>query len=39
MLWLATRHRTRLPIIVHGSFIPALLVPSGILLARTTELF
>ena len=39
MLWLATRSKTRLSLGVHGSFIPALLVPAGILLARTTELF
>lgn len=39
MLWVATRSRTRFSIGVHGSFIPALLVPAGILLARTTELF
>ena len=39
MLWLATKARTRLPIGAHGSFLPALLVPAGILLARTTDLF
>ena len=39
VLWLATRERTRLPIGAHGSLIPALLVPAGILLARTTEIF
>src|SRR5438552_4761450 len=39
MLWVATRSRTRLPIGVHGSVMPALLVPAGILLARTTDLF
>jgi hypothetical protein len=39
MLWVATKHRTHLPIGVHGSVIPALLVPAGILLARTTDLF
>jgi len=39
MLWVATKAKTRLPIGVHGAFIPALLVPGGILLARTTELF
>jgi hypothetical protein len=39
VLWVATRNRTHLPIGVHGSFIPALLVPAGILLARTTDLF
>ena len=39
MLWIATKSRTRLSIGVHGAFIPALLVPAGILLARTTELF
>ena len=39
MLWIATKSKTRLSIGVHGAFIPALLVPGGILLARTTELF
>jgi hypothetical protein len=39
MLWVATRSRTRLPLAAHGSLLPAVLVPSGILLARTTELF
>jgi hypothetical protein len=39
MLWVASRSRTRLSIGVHGSFIPAMLVPAGILLARTTDLF
>lgn len=39
MLWVATKSKTRLSIGVHGSFIPALLVPAGIVLARTTELF
>jgi hypothetical protein len=39
MLWVATKHQTRLSIGTHGSIIPALLVPTGILLARTTELF
>jgi hypothetical protein len=39
MLWIATKSKTRLSIGVHGAFIPALLVPAGILLARTTELF
>jgi hypothetical protein len=39
VLWLATKRRTHLPIGVHGSLIPALLVPAGIFLARTTELF
>ena len=39
MLWVATKLRTRFSIGLHGSFIPALLVPAGILLARTTELF
>ena len=39
MLWLATRARTRLPISAHGSLLPALLVPSGIVFARTTDLF
>lgn len=39
MLWVATKSRTRLPIGVHGSIIPAMLVPAGILLARTTQLF
>ena len=39
MLWIATKSKTHLSIGVHGAFIPALLVPAGILLARTTELF
>jgi hypothetical protein len=39
VLWVATRNRTRVPIGVHGALIPALLVPAGIVLARTTELF
>ena len=39
VLWLATRQRTRLSLGVHGALIPVLLVPAGILLARTTELF
>jgi hypothetical protein len=39
MLWVATRSRTRLSLGAHGAFIPALLVPGGILLARTTDLF
>ena len=39
VLWVATRRRTHLSIGVHGSAIPAILVPSGILFARTTELF
>ena len=39
VLWVATKHRTHLSIGVHGSAIPALLVPAGILLARTTDLF
>ena len=37
MLWIATKSKTHLSIGVHGAFIPALLVPAGILLAlRTT---
>jgi hypothetical protein len=39
MLWVATRSRTHLSIGAHGAFVPALLVPAGILLARTTQLF
>jgi hypothetical protein len=39
VLWLVTKRWTHLPLGVHGSLIPVLLVPAGILLARTTELF
>jgi hypothetical protein len=39
MLWVATRSRTGLSIGLHGCVIPVLLVPGGIFLARTTELF
>ena len=39
LLWVASKSRTRLPIGAHGSVLPALLVPAGILLARTTDLF
>ena len=39
ILWVATRAKTRLSIVAHGSVIPILLVPAGMLLARTTELF
>ena len=39
MLWVASKSRTRLPIAAHGCALPALLVPAGILLARTTDLF
>ena len=39
MLWVATRSLTHLSIGAHGSVLPALLVPAGILLARTTQLF
>ena len=39
MLWVATRGRTQLSIGAHGSAIPAILVPAGILLARTTDVF
>ena len=39
MLWLATKSKTRLSIGAHGAFVPAILVPAGIVLARTTELF
>jgi hypothetical protein len=33
MLWLGSRHRTRLPIGVHGAILPVLLVPCGTMLA------
>ena len=39
ILWVATKARTRLSIGAHGAFIPVLLIPGGILLAKTTELF
>jgi hypothetical protein len=39
VLWVATKSRTRLSIGAHGSLVPAMLVPAGILLARTTDLF
>jgi hypothetical protein len=39
MLWVATKSRTRLPVAVHGSLLPLLLVPAGILLGRTLDLF
>jgi hypothetical protein len=39
MLWVATKSRTRLSLGAHGSFLPALLVPAGILLGRVLELF
>jgi hypothetical protein len=39
VLWVATKRRTHLSIGAHGSIIPALLVPAGILFARTTDLF
>jgi hypothetical protein len=39
MLWVATKSRTRISLGAHGSFLPALLVPAGILLGRVLELF
>lgn len=39
LVWLATKARTRLTIGVHGALLPALIVPAGIVLARTTDLF
>jgi hypothetical protein len=39
IVWVATKSRTRLPVGVHGSVLPALLVPAGILLGRALELF
>jgi hypothetical protein len=39
MVWIATKSRTRLPVGVHGSVLPALLVPAGVLLGRALELF
>ena len=39
MVWVATKSRTHLPVAVHGSLLPLLLVPAGILLGRTLELF
>jgi len=39
MVWVATKSRTRLPVGLHGSVLPALLVPAGILLGRALELF
>jgi hypothetical protein len=39
MLWVAAKSRTHLPVAVHGSLLPLFLVPSGILLGRTLELF
>jgi len=39
MVWIGTKSRTRLPVGVHGSVLPALLVPAGILLGRALELF
>jgi len=39
MVWVATKSRTHLPVAVHGSLLPLFLVPAGILLGRTLELF
>jgi hypothetical protein len=39
MLWVLTKERTHLSIGAHGCALPALLVPAGIFLARTTQLF
>jgi len=39
MLYMATRRWTHLSLATHGSFLPALLVPSGILLGRTLDVF
>jgi len=39
MVWVATKSRTRLPVGLHGSVLPALMVPAGILLGRALELF
>jgi len=39
MLYLATRSRTRLPLGAHGALLVAILVPSGIVLGRTLDLF
>jgi hypothetical protein len=39
LVWLATKARTRLPLSLHGALLPALIVPAGIVLARTTDLF
>ena len=39
VLWVATKGRTHLSIGAHGSLLVAMIVPAGILLARTTELF
>lgn len=35
MLWLGSHERTRLPIGVHGAFLPVLLLPSGTVLATS----
>jgi len=39
VLWVATKDRTHLPVGAHGSLLVAIIVPAGIVLARTTELF
>ena len=39
MLWVATKARTQLLLGVHGSLLPILMVPAGIVLGRALELF
>jgi hypothetical protein len=39
MLHLALRPRVRLPLAVHGSLLPLLLIPAGIALARLLDVF
>jgi hypothetical protein len=39
MLHLALRSRARLPLGVHGAILPLLLVPAGVVLARTLGVF
>ena len=39
MLHLAVRARTRLPLGAHGAVLPLLLMPAGVVLARTLDVF
>ena len=39
MLHLALRSRVRLPLGVHGALLPLLLIPAGVTLARTLDVF
>ena len=39
VLYLATRFRLRLSIGVHGALLPLLLMPAGVVLARTLDVF